>query len=240
VTIQTSEIDSNHSATDDDPTLGQSDRLILPTEAGRELGECHGPLGSLGRPFDRRNPFFVGLTGAFGVVVAYVVFRCIADIASVLVIVGLALFIAIGLNPVIELLIARSLSRGAAVAIVTFGFVLVVAAFLVVAVPPITHESHVLLTNYPRYKADLVAKKPNVASRKASEVSVQACVRVSAASKAFSGSSGAAPRRPVSIIMLSFMFGVQDREGLSDGMSLPRMIKPLLEGFDPARSPLLF
>jgi hypothetical protein len=40
--------------------------------------------------------------------------------------------------------------------------------------------------------------------------------------------------------MLSFMFGVQDREGLSDGMSLPRMIGPLLEGFDPARSPLLF
>jgi len=36
------------------------------------------------------------------------------------------------------------------------------------------------------------------------------------------------------------MSEVQDREGLSDGISIPRMIKPLLEGLDPARSPLLF
>ena len=60
-------------------------------------------LGTLGRPFDRRHPFFVGLSGAFGVAVAYVLFRGIADITSVLVIVGLALFIAIGLNPIIDL-----------------------------------------------------------------------------------------------------------------------------------------
>jgi hypothetical protein len=36
------------------------------------------------------------------------------------------------------------------------------------------------------------------------------------------------------------MSEAQDREGLSDGVSIPRMIKPLLEGFDPARSLLLF
>ncbi len=40
--------------------------------------------------------------GALGVAVAYVIFRGIAQIADVLVIVGLALFIAIGLNPVLE------------------------------------------------------------------------------------------------------------------------------------------
>ena len=39
----------------------------------------------------------------------------------------------------------------------TLGFVLIVGAVVVVAVPPITHEFHVLVTNYPRYKADLVA-----------------------------------------------------------------------------------
>ena len=30
------------------------------------------------------------------------------------------------------------------------------------------------------------------------------------------------------------------REGLSGGISIPQMINPLLEGFDPARRPLLF
>ena len=72
-------------------------------------------------------------------------------------IVGLALFIAIGLNPIIEMLTRRSLSRGVAVAMVTAGFVLVVVAFVLVAIPPISHEFHVLVTNYPRYKADLIA-----------------------------------------------------------------------------------
>src|SRR6185369_155732 len=32
----------------------------------------------------------------------------------------------------------------------------------------------------------------------------------------------------------------QDRQGRCDGASIPRMIRPLLEGFDPARRPLLF
>jgi predicted PurR-regulated permease PerM len=131
--------------------------LILPTDVQSELGETDGSLGTLGRPFDRRSPFFVGLTGALGVAVAYVTFRGLGDVASVLIIVGLALFIAVGLNPIIEMLVARSLSRGVAVSIVVLGFVLILAAFVVVAVPPITHEFHVLVTNYPRYKADLVA-----------------------------------------------------------------------------------
>ncbi|MBF6558109.1 MAG: AI-2E family transporter [Acidimicrobiales bacterium] len=155
-TFQNEVADEHASATGGIP--GQTaDVLILPAEVERDLNESDGSLGSLGRPFDRRNPFFVGMAGAFGVAVAYVVFRGIADITSVLVVVGLALFIAIGLNPIIDRLIARSLSRGAAVAIVTFGFVLIVGVFVVVATPPITHEFHVLVTSYPRYKADLIA-----------------------------------------------------------------------------------
>lgn len=133
------------------------DTLIIPPDAQSRMSETDGSLGTLGRPFDRRSPFFVGLTGAFGVAVAYVIFRGLGDVASVLIILGLALFIAIGLNPVIELLVARSLSRGLAVAIVVFGFVAILAAFVVVAVPPISHEFHVLVTNYPRYRADLAA-----------------------------------------------------------------------------------
>jgi predicted PurR-regulated permease PerM len=144
-------------AVDEGP--GPSDTLILPPEVENGLNNSDGSLGTLGRPFNRPSPFFVGLTGAFGVAVAYTVFRGIADIASVLIIVGLALFIAIGLNPIINVLIARSLRRGTAVAAVTLGFVLIVAVFVVVAIPPISHEFHVLVTSYPRYKADLIAGK---------------------------------------------------------------------------------
>ena len=70
----------------------------------------------MGRPFDRRTPFFIGLTGGLGVAVAYVIARGIGDITSVLIIIGLALFIAIGLNPIVAFLVRRGLSlwaRGA-------------------------------------------------------------------------------------------------------------------------------
>ncbi len=145
-----------HAASSDADIRG-TDVLILPAAVERELSETDESLGTLGRPLDRRNPFFIGLTGALGVGVAYLLFRGLSDVTSVLVIVGVALFIAIGLNPIIEFLLSKSLPRGAAVAIVTLGFLLMVVAFIVVVVPPVAHEFNVLITNYPHYKANLIA-----------------------------------------------------------------------------------
>jgi predicted PurR-regulated permease PerM len=133
--------------------------LVLPPGVQRDLEETHESLGVLGRPFDHRTPFFVGLTGGLGVAAAYLMVRGLADITSVLIIVGLALFIAIGLNPILEFLTDHSVSRGLGVTIVTFGFVLVVVAFVLAAVPPISHEVHTLVTNYPRYKANVASGK---------------------------------------------------------------------------------
>ncbi|MCU1363215.1 MAG: family transporter [Acidimicrobiaceae bacterium] len=133
--------------------------LILPATLERELDESDESLGLLGRPFDRRAPFFVGLNAAFGVAVAYLIVRGIADITTVLVIIGLALFVAIGLNPIIEFLVNRGLRRGFAVGLVTLGFVVVIALFTILAASPITHEVQILVKNYPRYKANLAAGK---------------------------------------------------------------------------------
>lgn len=131
--------------------------LVLPPSVEQERDGSDDSLGSLGRPFDRRSAFFIGLSGAFGVAVAYVLFRGLSDVSSVLVIIGVALFIAIGLNPIIVYLVNRGLSRGAAAAVVTAGFVLVIAAFIAIAIPPISHEVQSLVTNYPRYKRELIS-----------------------------------------------------------------------------------
>jgi predicted PurR-regulated permease PerM len=133
--------------------------LILPTGVERELDTSDESLGSLGRPFDHRSPFFVGLTGALGVAIAYVIFRGISDISSVLVIIGLSLFIAIGLDPVLKFLVDRGVKRGLAVAIVTLGFILVIAAFILAAVSPLSHEISSLVKNYPRYKSNIADGK---------------------------------------------------------------------------------
>jgi predicted PurR-regulated permease PerM len=133
--------------------------LILPPAVERALDESDDSLGALGRPFDHRSPFFVGLNAALGVAVAYVVVRGIADITTVLVVIGLALFIAIGLNPIIEFLVGRGLRRWIAVGIVTLGFVVIIAGFVLSAASPITHEIQALVKNYPRYKANIAAGK---------------------------------------------------------------------------------
>jgi predicted PurR-regulated permease PerM len=133
--------------------------LILPAAVERALDESDDSLGALGRPFDHRSPFFIGLNAALGVAVAYVIVRGIADITTVLVVIGLALFIAIGLNPVIEFLVDRGLRRWIAVGIVTLGFVVVIAGFVLSAASPISHEVQALVKDYPRFKANIAAGK---------------------------------------------------------------------------------
>jgi predicted PurR-regulated permease PerM len=133
--------------------------LILPASLEREMDESDESLGTLGRPFDRSAPFLIGLNAAFGVAVAYFIVRGIADITTVLVIIGLALFVAIGLNPIIEFFIGRGLRRWLAVGLVTLGFVIVVAIFVLSAASPITHEVQTLVKDYPKYKADLASGK---------------------------------------------------------------------------------
>jgi predicted PurR-regulated permease PerM len=133
--------------------------LILPASVEREMDESDENLGTLGRPFDHRAPFFIGLTGALGVAVAYVFARGLADISSILVIIGLALFIAIGLDPILVFMVNRGMKRGVAVTVVTLGFVLVIAAFVLAAVGPLSHEIQHLVKNYPKYKANVAAGK---------------------------------------------------------------------------------
>jgi len=131
--------------------------LVLPPSAARS--DSDESLGALGRPFNRRSPFFIGLVGAFGVAIAYVIFRAVSDVSSVLLIIGVALFIAIGLNPLIMFLTSKGFSRVAAASTVTLGFVGVIALFVLIAVPPISHEVSSLVGNYPRYKHDLISGK---------------------------------------------------------------------------------
>jgi predicted PurR-regulated permease PerM len=133
--------------------------LILPASVERELDHSDESLGALGRPFDHRSPFFIGLSGAFGVAVTYFLVRGLADISSILIVIGLALFIAIGLDPILVFLVRRGVGRGWAVVVVTLGFVVVIAAFVLAAVGPLSHEIQTIVKNYPTYKSNIAHGK---------------------------------------------------------------------------------
>ena len=110
-----------------------------------------GGLGRLGRPMDRRSPFFIGMAGAAGVVVTIALVELVIKARSVLVLIGLALFIAAGLDPVVSWLTKRRVPRWAAVIIVLLGMIGVIGGFLAAAIPPLAAQTANLIAELPHY-----------------------------------------------------------------------------------------
>jgi predicted PurR-regulated permease PerM len=120
-------------------------------EKAAEVAERTGGLGEPGRPVDRRSPFMIGLTGAFGVAVAYGLIQVVIHARSVLIIIGLAMFIAVGLDPIVGWLVRHRMPRWAAVLTVIACGLAITAGFLAAAIPPLASEATALAHQIPHY-----------------------------------------------------------------------------------------
>ncbi len=117
-------------------------------------------FGEVGRPFDRRAPFFVGFTGALGVTCAIALAYTVVTAGQVLVLLGLAFFIAVGLDPVVLWLYRRGVPRWAAVLGVVVLLMVVVGGLLALAIPLVSEQASNLSQELPRYLHDLDRKSP--------------------------------------------------------------------------------
>lgn len=86
-----------------------------------------------------QNPFRIGLLGGLGVIVAIAIGAAVGELASVLTYVGAALFLALGLDPLVSWLEGRKFPRWAAIVTVLVA-VLGVATGLVFAIIPVIVE----------------------------------------------------------------------------------------------------
>jgi predicted PurR-regulated permease PerM len=120
-----------------------------------EQAEKTGGLGRPGRAMNRRSPFFIGMTAAAGVAITYGLVELIVRARSVLILIGAAMFIAAGLDPVVEWLCRHRWPRWAAVAAVIAGVVAVIAGFLAAAVPPLAAQTTALVHQMPHYMHQL-------------------------------------------------------------------------------------
>lgn len=109
------------------------------------------PLGSLGRRFNRRSPFYIGLTASAGVAVTYGAVRLLGSLSSVLVLIGVAFFLALGLEPAASWFVNRKLPRWAATTLVFAIFLAMVGAFVAAAVPPLVQQASELIKQAPHY-----------------------------------------------------------------------------------------
>ena len=109
------------------------------------------PLGPRGRQFDRRSPFYVGLVASAGVALTYGAVRALGSMSSVLVLIGLAFFFALGLEPAASWLVNRKLPRWAAVTIVVVVTFTLIAGLAAAAIPPLVQQAHQFIEQAPHY-----------------------------------------------------------------------------------------
>lgn len=129
---------------DTDPEPGASAFL-------RERDYDPGTLGSPGRPFDSRSPFNFGLYAGLGALLAFALGLVLVQISSILVLIVVAMFLAVGLNPVVEWLMRRGLRRSLAVLLVTIAVLVVVALFVFALAPVVSDQAVALTKNAPSW-----------------------------------------------------------------------------------------
>jgi predicted PurR-regulated permease PerM len=107
------------------------------------------------------SPLRIGFVGAIGVLLAYGLAQAVIKAQSILILVVVAFFIALGLNPLVRMLTARGLKRGLAVLVVLFGVVLVFALALFAVVPVFAEQIGNLIQTGPAILQDTL-RNPQV------------------------------------------------------------------------------
>jgi len=120
-------------------------------------------FGAAGAPIDRGHPFYFGFIATLGALSAIVLMRALASASQVFVLIIVALFLATGLNPAVEAIRKRGLSRGSAVAIIFALVILSVGIFAALVVPPLISQGTHLIQIAPTLLEDL-KNNPTIAN----------------------------------------------------------------------------
>ncbi len=97
----------------------------------------------------RHSPFQFGFMAALGALVAIFLSSQLGELSGILVMLVLALFLAIGLNPLVELFMRRGLKRGLSLGIVLLCVLGVVALFVLAVSPVLSDQFAMIVKNAP-------------------------------------------------------------------------------------------
>jgi len=136
-----------------DPALGTDAAVAADTVVVAPASSATVALtdNAQGRPFWARldNPFTVGLLLTLGGLVALLLGIALTNIATVLVYIGLAMFAALGLDPVIRFFERHNVKRAWAITIVFLAFAIVGVALLWLVVPTLIDQISQFITSIP-------------------------------------------------------------------------------------------
>ena len=133
-----------------------ADAEATPADAEETSVEArHREFGSPGVPFERHSPFYIGFFGGLGALLAFWLGSQLLAISSVLILIVVALFLAAGLNPIVEYLTGRGLKRPWAVLVVIIGVLLALGLFVLAIVPVISEQVAALTRSAPGWLDEL-------------------------------------------------------------------------------------
>ena len=108
-----------------------------------------------------RSAFHWGFFGGLGVLLAYVTYLVLDTIRDTLVLMAIATLLAIGLDPLVNLITRRGMRRGSGVAIVFLGLLVLIGAAIYAIIPPIVNEVGSFVSTVPQLITDL-QNNPNI------------------------------------------------------------------------------
>jgi len=135
----------------------EADALLLDEQAQKVAAQVseEQPFGVPGKPLDRRSLLRAGFAVTVGALLAVALGETVVALEQPLLLIVVAAFIAIGLEPVVTWLTHHHFRRGLAVLVVSIVSVGLVAAFLAAAVPPLISEASQLIKHGPQYLQQL-------------------------------------------------------------------------------------
>jgi len=112
-------------------------------------------FGIPGEPINRAHPFYFGFLATSGGLVALIVLRSLAAASQIFVLIIIALFLAMGLNPAVEVLRRRGMSRNNSVSAIFLVVTIFVGVFVWLVIPPVISQGAELINRAPSLLNDL-------------------------------------------------------------------------------------
>lgn len=111
--------------------------------------------GQAGAPINTGNPFYFGFLAAAGALLSLTLLRALASASQVFILIIISLFLALGMNPAVEALRKRGLSRTTSVSVLIVAFLVFLGAFIAIVVPPLFHQASSFADAAPQLVNDL-------------------------------------------------------------------------------------
>jgi len=131
------------------------ERIKKVTKRTAKPAQSPADYGVAGVPINRSHPYYFGFVATLGALTAIVLMRALASVSQIFILILIALFLAMGLNPAVEALRRRNMSRVTAVTIIFTSVIAFVVFFALVVAPPVISQGTQLINKAPTLLADL-------------------------------------------------------------------------------------